>query len=479
MDYVEEAKQRRRSFADARHRPRYHFLPPANWMNDPNGVIQWRGRYHLFYQFNPYGPMWGQIHWGHAVSGDLIHWEDQPIALTPTPGGPDEEGCWSGCAVDHDDVPTIFYTGIRGEHSLAQSQVTCMAVGSDDLISWHKHPGNPVLTPPTDLDLIGFRDPSVWHEDGVWYQLIGAGIREVGGAALLYRSDDLLEWEYLGPLLNSSQHDPAFWTGSIWECPQLLSFGHQRVLIFGVWDDGTHYSVAMTGSYQNHRFTPERVGKLDAGDRHFYAAQALTDDHGRHLMWGWIQEAGPEDVQSAAGWSGVMSLPRQLTMAPDGTLLITSPKELEGLRDVHTRFENLMLTSTQKLGEGVQLELKAELEPSGAECGLVVFCSPDGVEQTRIFYDPTRKKLGVDRGCSGLQANTHPKVQEGDFELLGGESLKLHIFLDHSVVEVFANDRFCVTSRVYPSRADSTGVHAFGTGAQVKTLDSWTLRPIW
>ena len=477
MSYTEEAKQRRRGFADARHRPRYHFLPPANWMNDPNGVIQWRGRYHLFYQFNPYGPVWGQIHWGHAVSDDLTHWEDLPIALTPTPGGPDEGGCWSGCAVNHDGVPTIFYTGIRGDHALVQSQVTCVVVGSDDLLTWTKHPANPVVTPPPDLDLTGFRDPSVWREGGSWYQLVGAGIRGVGGAALLYRSQNLLEWDYLGPLLSSS-HDLGLWTGSIWECPQLLNFGDKRVLIFGVWDDGTHYTVAMTGSYQNHRFTPEHVGKLDAGDRHFYAAQTLIDDCGRHLMWGWIQEAGSDD-RDAAGWSGVMSLPRRLELAPSGTLLITSPRELRGLRDAHTRLENLGVTCTQKLIEGAQLELEAELEPGGAECGLVVFCSPDGDEQTRIFYDPVRQKLGVDRERSSLSADTRPDVHEGDFELRPGESLKLHVFLDHSVVEVFANDRFCVTSRIYPSRTDSTGVGVFGTGAVLRMLDVWTLRSIW
>lgn len=478
MSYIEEAKQRRRSFADAPHRPRYHFLPPANWMNDPNGVIQWRGRYHLFYQHNPYGPVWGQIHWGHAVSDDLIHWEDLPIALTPTPNGPDEGGCWSGCAVDHNGVPTIFYTGIRGDHALAQSQVTCMAVGSDDLLVWQKHPANPVLTPPTDLDLTGFRDPSVWREDGGWYQLIGAGVRGVGGAALLYRSQDLLEWDYLGPLL-SSQHDLGLWTGSIWECPQLLNFGNKRVLIFGVWDDGTHYTVAITGSYQNHRFRPEHVRKLDAGDRHFYAAQTLKDERRRYLMWGWVQEAGPAD-QNTAGWSGVMSLPRELTLAPGGTLLIRPPEELTGLRERHTRFANVTLAGVHDLGSGgLQLELQAEFSFSGEVCGLSVLRSPDGAEETRIFYDPGRNKLGVDRRRSSLTKSGLPlDVQEGDFELRAGEPLKLHLFLDHSVLEVFANERFCLTSRVYPQRRDSAGLAAFGQDAEF-ALNVWTLPAIW
>ena len=480
MSYV-EARQRRSDFTNSRHRPRYHFLPPANWMNDPNGVIQWGGSYHLFYQYNPQGPFWGQIHWGHAVSHDLVHWHDLPIALTPTPGGPDEGGCWSGCAVDDSGVPKIFYTGVRDERGLAQIQVTCLAVGSDDLLHWQKHPENPLVTPPEGLALTGFRDPSVWLEEGVWYQLIGAGIRGVGGAALLYRSNDLLEWEYLGPLLDSSGHDPTFWTGSLWECPQLLDFGSKRVLIFGIWDDGTHHTVALTGSYQAHRFVPEHARKLDAGDRHFYAAQTLTDAQGRHLMWGWIQEGSSLDEQSEAGWSGVMSLPRELSLTARGTLLIKPPEELEVLRDDHTQLSAVTLTAAaHDLGvRGTQLEIKAELYPSGAECGLLVFCSPDRDEQTRIFYDPVRKKLGVAREHSSLHASTGRDVQEDEFELLADESLKLHIFLDHSVIEVFANHRFCVTSRVYPTRTDSTGVYAFGAGTELRTLDIWTLQTIW
>src|ERR1051325_4638830 len=154
------------------HRPRYHFLPPSNWMNDPNGLIQWRGRYHMFYQYNPYAAVWGNISWGHAVSDDLVHWEDLPVALTPDADGVDANGCYSGIAVDNNGVPTIVYTGVRGPNELA-----CIATGDDELISWQKYPGNPVIqsTPP-GIDLVAYRDHSVWREDGMWYQVVGAGI---------------------------------------------------------------------------------------------------------------------------------------------------------------------------------------------------------------------------------------------------------------------------------------------------------------
>ncbi|MDE2994105.1 MAG: glycoside hydrolase family 32 protein, partial [Chloroflexota bacterium] len=127
------------------HRPRYHFLPPSGWMNDPNGLIQWEGRYHLFYQ---YSPEFGDVpdshraatlkHWGHAVSDDLVHWEHWPVALTPTPGGPDKDGCYSGCAVDNHGVPTLVYTGVF-------PQCACIATSDDGLVTWTKHPANPVV----------------------------------------------------------------------------------------------------------------------------------------------------------------------------------------------------------------------------------------------------------------------------------------------------------------------------------------------
>src|SRR5512143_2626508 len=130
-----------------RHRPRFHFLPERNWMNDPNGLIQWKGQYHLFYQYNPNGPFHGTIHWGHAVSGDLVHWAHLPVALAPTPDGPDKDGCWSGCAVDNGGVPTLIYTGVH-------PQTQCLAWSDDDLLTWKKHAGNPVLpAPPPQLAL--------------------------------------------------------------------------------------------------------------------------------------------------------------------------------------------------------------------------------------------------------------------------------------------------------------------------------------
>ncbi|MFC6794885.1 glycoside hydrolase family 32 protein [Halobaculum halobium] len=233
----------RERLADDHHRPAYHLSPPANWLNDPNGLIKHGGRYHVFYQYNPGGPFHDAIHWGHAVSDDLLRWEDESVALAPDPDGPDRDGCWSGCTVvDTDGTPTLLYTGGRG-----RDQLPCLATTDDHgLRSWEKHAGNPVIeSAPAGLDVYEtadwaaeFRDHCVWRENGVWYHLIGSGVvgddgddaldnadalggdddpREGDGAALLYRGESLDEWEYVG-VFHAGEGPAVRQSGSVPRC---------------------------------------------------------------------------------------------------------------------------------------------------------------------------------------------------------------------------------------------------------------------
>ncbi len=456
-------------------------------MNDPNGLIQWDGQYHLFYQYNPNGPSWGTIHWGHAVSGDLVHWTDLPLALSPTPGGPDADGCWSGCAVDEGGVPTLIYTGVYPERP-------CLATSADDLRTWQKHAGNPVIaSPPEGLDVVGFRDHSVWREGRTWYQVIGSGIRNVGGAILLYRSPDLIHWEYVRPILvGDSSRTESLPTGTMWECPDFFPLGDRHVLLVSVYEDRPLYTAYFIGTYAGHRFTPETLGKLDCGDIHLYAPQTMLDDRGRRIMFGWIQEGRAEEAQQAAGWSGVMSLPRVLCARPDGLLGIEPAPELESLRGRQRRYTEVALAPS---GSGVLedvrgdcLEIAAEFEPGEAapaggakQFGLKLRCSPDGSEQTSVLYDRSAGRLVFDRERSSLSPDAQRHAQEGALNLAAGEGLRLHVFLDRSVVEVYANGRLCLTSRIYPSRTDSLGMDLFARGgrAWLKSLDVWEMDSIW
>lgn len=482
------ARRLRQQLADDPLRPRYHFTPPANWMNDPNGIIEWDGKYHLFYQHNPDQPVWDNMHWGHAVSQDLVHWTDLPVALAPTPGSFDEAGCWSGCAVNNNGVPTIIYTGVQGNWEIPHNQRVCMATSTDDLVQWEKYAGKPVIAhPPDDIIVTGFRDPYVWREENAWYMAIGAGIQDVGGAVLLYRSHDLHRWEYLHPLCIGDKHDTtSVWTGSVWEVPQIFRLGDTYVLILTVWENDPLYSIYLTGSYRDHRFYPDALHKLDYGDRHCYAAHTMLDSRGRRIMWGFSGEGRAIDAQKAAGWSGALSLPRALSMGDDGKLVMCPVSEMDSLRGERHRFTDIKLSASSSEFlidlQSNALEIVTEIDPADAdECGIKVCSSPNGEEETYIFYDIRRKQLGVDRRRSTLSQDggITTDVQQGDFELLSGETLSLRVYVDCSVIEVYANDRACITSRVYPSRPDSTGVSVSARGAsRIKSIDIWKLPSI-
>ena len=212
-------------------------------------------QYHLFYQYNPNGPFHGTIHWGHAVSADLVHWRAPADRARTRAGTADEDGCWSGCAVDDDGVPTLIYSGNRNgvQRAVPGDQRRWPA----DLAEACRQPGDRRAAAGSRT-WWHYRDHSVWREDGVWYQLIGAGIEGQGGTALLYRSADLREWEYLHPLLIGDQHRfTPIWTGSMWECPDFFALDGRHVLIISVWDkEQLHYSVAMVGSYRDHQLHP-------------------------------------------------------------------------------------------------------------------------------------------------------------------------------------------------------------------------------
>ena len=465
---------------DDPHRPRYHFLPEANWLNDPNGLIQWGGEYHMFYQYNPNGPFHGTIHWGHAASTDLVRWRHLPVALAPSPGGPDQDGVWSGCAVDDDGTPTLIYSGNRGG-----GQRACLATSADGMLTWQKYPGNPVIAePPAGLELIATRDHSVWREGGAWHQLMGSGIVGQGGTALLYRSADLREWEYLHPLLigDRQRHEPI-WTGGMWECPDFFALGDKHALIVSVWDnDVLYYSAAMVGSYRDGRLTPEVEHKLDYGDRHFYAPQSFTDAQGRRIIFGWLHEGRSREAQIASGWSGAMSLPRVLSLGPSGQVCMNPAPELAALRGEHTHGEAIDMLAGQQVAlpgvGGDTLELLVELAPAREGfCGVLVRCSPDGHEQTRIGYDAARQQLVVERAQASLDPTVDRTPHVAPLALGSGEALRLRIFLDRSVLEVFANERIAITSRIYPTLAGSTGVALLAEreGAQLLGFDAWNL----
>ena len=240
-------------------RPQFHLLPTHNWMNDPNGPVYFAGRYHMFFQYNPEGPIWGNMSWNHAVSPDMLHWTNYPVAFTMTPGSADAAGCFSGSMIVDEHAGNqrayAIYTGvvrdkahetIRNE-GLRESQ--CLAWSDDPLLrQWTKSPKPIIPNPPPGLAITGFRDPAVWKQNGTWLMTVGSGVEKTGGCVLLYRSTNLMDWEYLHPLTSGSwsgtyKPNPVG-DGEMWECPDFFPLEGGWVLIYSTmgkvfWQSGS------------------------------------------------------------------------------------------------------------------------------------------------------------------------------------------------------------------------------------------------
>jgi beta-fructofuranosidase len=434
-------------------RPCYHFLPAPSWINDPK-PFYWDGAYHVFFQYCPDIPYSANKYWGHAVSRDLVHWEELPIALAPTPGGPDQDGCWTGCVLRHDGRFHILYTAIPHLTRPAFEQVQSLA-SSDDLAHWEKYAGNPVI--PASLKPAGFgntfRDPQAWREEDGWYCVIGGNKVEgqnefKAGAAFLYKSADLIRWEYLHPLYVGPEARD--------ECLDFFPLdgphGHKWVLL-----SSRHETAWAIGRYEDHRFTPEVSGTVD--DRHYYAAKTALDDKGRRILFSWVREDRAREAYVAAGWSGAFALPRVLSILPDGTLGQEPVPELTALRGTHREYGQTALGGDEvalNVPGGDGIEVRVRFDPGDADVfGLAVQGSDE------ILYDRAAQTL------AGRPLALAP-----------GETLTVRVFVDRSVIEVFAHGRICKTIRSYHAPGDVLDVVrliARGGSATVESLDIWEM----
>ncbi len=477
------AESRRRLAAADPYRPLYHFSSPENYMNDPNGLCHWRGKYHMFYQFRPTGV--DRVHWGHTISDDLIHWRDMPPALYPDV----ERDCFSGQTLVEDDRVVAIYHGTRSGNAIATA--------SDPLLmNWAKHPNNPVI-PGTNQSTGegGYRvfDPCIWKEDDGYYSISGTykgGDRGVDGVGVdhLFRSVDLAEWEYLGPLIEDSFFAepgedaavPNFWPIGDRK-HMLLLFSHKRA--------GRYY----IGTYdtETHRFTPETHGRMNYGPwvvGSLHAPSATIDDAGRYLG---IFNMRPGKDQSDT--DEMMTLPRHYWLDADDALRMAPVEEVASLRFGHRAAESTDIPANGEIDlEGVggkSVEMQAEFDVGDArEVGLYVLRSSDGSEKTRIsFYQDDHRAFGtsslqIDVSEASLRPDVWARTPEtGPVKLDAGEPLSLRVFIDRSIIEVFANDRQCLTIRAYPDRDDSSRVSLFARGgaARLRSLDCWQMRSIW
>ena len=444
------------------HLPRFHVRPTQGWVNDPNAPVQVNGIWHLFCQHNPGGTAHGDVHWAHFSSPDLVDWTTHPIALAPRPGGPDADGCWSGSAVLVDGAPWLVYSGhLDG----VEHQTVCVARPLPGLEEWVPMPDAVMARPPEAEDLAVFRDPFVWRVGDGFRMLVGGGYRDGTGVALLYGSSDLLSWTPLGPFCSAS--DPVADrrdTGEAWECPQLLIRDDRALLVISAWrvDGGPSHVEYVAGRLSGDRLEPDGAGRLDHGPD-LYAPALTVDASGRCLLWGWIWEARDVADVEQDGWAGLLSVPRVVHLAPDGTPRMLPAVELEALRHGDGHGSSLRLSADEShlldAGRGnAALDIEATLTPGpGGRAWLRVLAHPDGSEFTEVGVDDTGR-VYLSRDHASVRPGTHGGTYVMPVGLADDGSIVLRVLVDASVVEVFAGDGHVLTARVYPDSVDSVAL---------------------
>jgi fructan beta-fructosidase len=486
---------------DGPFRLQYHFTPPRNWTNDPNGLVFYKGEYHLFYQFNPFGTKWGHMTWGHAISSDLVHWQDLPPALK------EENGImmFSGSAVVDEHNTSGLCAGKSGDRSClvaiytghtAQRQTQNIAYSNDRGRTWTKYRGNPVI----DLGLKDFRDPKVlWYEQQhKWVMATALSDKQ---KLRFFESADLIHWKPL------SDFGPEGATGGAWECPDLFELplpgngGTKWVLVVNLnpggvaGGSGTQYFV---GSFDGTRFhndnPPAQQLWMDYGKDYYAAVSFFGHPAGdaRRIMIGWFSNWQYANDTPESDWRGAMTIPREVSLVQteQGVRVVQRPvREMETLKNPAESWAiadhpmsaveaNEMLARQHVRGKMLQIDLQLALG-TAKQAGLEVFRG--GEDRTLVGVDREKSQVFIDRTRSGLVSfNNDFPVRRGG-PLQDSRNVSLRILLDRSSVEVFAeNDRTTLSDRVYPSAADQ-GIQVFTDGgeAQIQSLRISGIRSVW
>lgn len=492
-------KKSRKELSTDPYRPIYHYVNPEGRLNDPNGLCFWQGNWHLFYQAYPLEDP--RQHWGHAISKDLIHWEDLPLAIYPGP----ERACFSGSTFVEEDRVIAMYHGTRAGNMVATS--------SDPLLlNWEKVTGEAVIpiSDPSGLSLpYSVFDPSIWKKEGVYYALsAGRANNGPGGQPVaetyLFRSLDLEHWQYMHPFVEG---DRFTLIGDDFACPYFLPIGDRYIMPFFSHKSGGQY---LLGDYDVERgkFDATAHGKFNFGPYRpagVHAPSATSDGEG-----GVIIIFNMNEGMKTEGWNQIMTLPRRLTLISENEIGIEPVGDIESLRYNHQHVDEMRLPANKEIVvenvEGNAMEIIAEIDAASASMiELNVLRSHNKEEFTRIAFYPKRGysngrnywgepwvPTGEPRPLPGIvtletsYSSELPGVlsrapETAPVALLDGENVKLRVFIDKSVVEVFVNGKQCVAARVYPGRDDSVGVSLRSQGGDSKLvgMDVWRMRSVY
>ena len=480
----EEAAEKQISPDD---RPVFHFTPRTGWMNDPNGLSFYQGKVHLFYQYYPYEAKWNAMHWGHAVSSDLLSWDYLPAAMAPDEPY-DSFGCFSGSAIElGDGRQLILYTGVhpkKAKSGFEMLQTQCLAVG--DGLNYDKYEGNPIITGkdvPEGFSQTDFRDPKIFRwNDGTYACVIGNRSDDGSGALLLFESEDGFSWHFRS-ILDRCRNE----YGTMWECPDFFFLDGQAVIITSPMEmkqkdlefyDGAG-TICLIGSVDEKEkmFIRQSVRTIDHG-LDFYAPQTFEMPDGRRIMIAWMQSWASCFVPEDHRWFGQMTIPRELSIR-DGRLIQSPVREIESLHEKKVHYENIAVGEEEIELSGVRgrvmdlnVTIRTEKETSGKS--FVLRFAKDDQHECRIIFDPETSVLTIDRSKAGFtQDFVH--MRSCRVQKQSG-MLNLRILLDRYSSEIFVNGGEQVLTMTYYSPGEADQITFEATGKARMDVTAFTLR---
>lgn len=472
-----------------RHRPQVHFSPKEKWMNDPNGMVFFEGEYHLFYQYYPDSTVWGPMHWGHAISKDLVHWEHLPIALYPDSLGYIFSGSavvdWSNTSgFGSEDKPPLIaiftYHDIEGERAKTTTfQSQAIAYSNDKGRTWIKYEGNPVIPNPGIRD---FRDPKViWDENSEQWVMVFAAQDQVK----IYGSKDLKEWQHLSDFGKEyGSH------AGVWECPDLFPLYLEEedktywVLLLSINPGGPNGGSAtqyFVGDFDGKQFVLDerfqsQVEKKESGEeqaiwldygRDNYAGVTWSDipeEDGRRIFIGWMSNWDYARLVPTEAWRSAMTLPRNLTLYTTETgprlkqswVKEVDKLEIEAMTLANRTVEDTINLLTQAPGEAVEARLKLQVKSiSAGITSIGIILVNDQEDYYTLGYDVSKQHFFSDRTSAGDHSFSDKfasAIHTAPYKL-EGEEMDFDIIIDRSSVELLAaNGAVALTDLVFPKK---------------------------
>ena len=501
---MKRLKNSRKSYDNDPHRPIYHYVNPENTLNDPNGLCFWKGFWHLFYQAYP--PEDPRQHWGHAISKDLVHWEDLPYAIYPNP----EEACFSGATLVEEDRVIAMYHGTKVGNMIA--------ISNDDLLlNWDKiNSQKPVIKINSDDGtVLPYRvfDPCIWKKGDFYYSLSGGTLPHIPTGRrkrsnFLFKSKDLIKWDYLHPFVEGDNFTKI---GDDGACPYFWPIGEDRYILYFF----SHMSggQALLGDYdkQRDKFIVTSHHEFNFGAAHpggVHAPSSSPYQNNKNVVI-----FNMNNSKDTRGWNQIMTLPREIGIEGKDKinrdiLSIKPAGNIESLRSKHVSIKSLEIIPNQEVllenisGNSIEINMEVNVDKSPM-FELRILRSENSEEFTKISFYKNRgfrdwekydgwevnKRLNasdsivsIDTSYSSSDPNVLSRPPESaPVYIKENENLFLRVFIDKSVVEVFVNERQCLATRIYPSKKDSLGVSVLSQGAksEIISLDAYDMDSIY